>query len=320
MKSGEQALRNVSTQEQLDYERDGVVLLKGIYPPAWVARLEAQLDDVFRFSAQRTKKLGASLITGASEQGSAADMVQSVKAAAPDATGLAIEGTPEEVSGASYVETDAANWHAGIRAHHLESPLAKIVHQLTRSEQVVLYSDQLFFKGAGSRVKTPWHQDQPYFLVDGGDVAVAWIPVDVVNKEVSAMGYVRGSHKWGKTFKPSDFQTETGTFPEIGGIDLSGLDELDHARLRNEDIVYFDAAPGDVIVHHWATLHGSSGNTSSTRKRRAASIRFACDGCLYYPRPSSPEPFRHTIDIAPGTPLEASSRFSVVWPPQDLEH
>ena len=133
------------------------------------------------------------------------------------------------------------------------------------------------------------------------------------------MGYVRGSHKWDKIFKPSDFQTETGTFPEIGGIDLSGLDDLDHARLRDEDIIYFDAEPGDVIVHHWATLHGSSGNTSSNRVRRAASIRFACDGCVYYPRPSSPEPFRQTIDIAPGTPLETSSRFPLVWPRENQE-
>jgi ectoine hydroxylase-related dioxygenase (phytanoyl-CoA dioxygenase family) len=301
--SNEQALRDVSEQEILDYARDGVVILKGIYPPAWVDRLEAQLDDMFRFSAERTKALAESLLSGASRQGSAADMVQSVKAAATGTPGLAIEGTADEVTGASYVETDASSWHEGIRAHNLHSPLARIIHQLARTERVVFYSDQLFYKGAGSRLKTPWHQDKPYFLVDGGEVAVAWVPVDVVDKEVSAMGYVRGSHKWGKTFKPSDFQTETGTFPEIGGIDLSGLDDLDHTRLRDEDIVYFDAEPGDVIVHHWATLHGSSGNTSSGRIRRAASIRFACDGCVFYQRPSSPEPFRHTIDIEPGTPL-----------------
>lgn len=310
----EQAPRDVSEQEMLEYEQHGVVLLKGIYPAKWVKRLEAEIDDVFRSSAERTRALSESLLTGASQKGSAADMVQSVKAAAAHTPQLAIEGTVDEVTGASYVETDASNWHSGMRAHNLQSPLAKIIHQLTNSQRIVFYSDQLFFKGAGSRVKTPWHQDKPYFLIDGGDVAVAWVPVDVVDREVSAMGYVRGSHKWGKTFKPSDFQTETGTFPEIGGIDLSGLDDLDHARLRDEDIVYFDAEPGDVIVHHWATLHGSNGNTSTDRVRRAASVRFACDGCVYYPRPSSPEPFRHTIDIAPGTPLEASARFALVWP------
>ena len=312
----EKGLRDVSELEKAEYERAGVVLLKGIYPPQWVERLEAQLDDVFRHSADRTHTMGEAIVSGESREGSAADMVQSIKAAV-DSTQLAIEGSVDEVSGASYVETDTSSWHAGMRMHNLQSPLANIVHQLTGSEQVVFYSDQLFYKGAGSRVKTPWHQDKPYFLVDGGEVAVAWVPVDVVDKEVSAMGYVRGSHKWGKTFKPSDFRTETGTFPEIGDIDLAGLDDLDHTRLREEDIVYFDAEPGDVIIHHWATLHGSNGNVSTTRARRAASIRFACDGCVYYPRPSSPEPFRRTVDISPGTPLAESARFPLVWPPQN---
>lgn len=81
-------------------------------------------------------------------------------------------------------------------------------------------------------------------------MAVAWVPVDVVDKEVSAMGYVRGSHLWGKSFKPSDFKAESGTFPEVGGIDHSDLEQLDLDRLPQAKIVYFDAEPGDVIVHH----------------------------------------------------------------------
>lgn len=310
-------LRDVKESEKSDYRRDGVVLLKAIYPTYWVETLTQQLDDVFSHSDTRTANLGEAVISGNATDGSSADMVKAAKAIGSNAANLAIEGTADEATGVSLVETDASSWHAGIRQHNLKSPLAKIVHQLTGSQRLVFYSDQLFFKDAGSRIKTPWHQDKPYFLVDGGEMAVAWVPVDIVNKEVSAMGYVRGSHEWGKTFKPSDFQTETGTFPEVGGIDHTGLDELDHTRLREEDTIYFDAEPGDVIVHHWATLHGSSGNTSATRKRRAASVRFACDGCCYYPRPSSPEPFRHTIDIAPGTPLEAASRFELVWPRED---
>jgi hypothetical protein len=222
----EQALRDVDEREKAQFEREGVVLLKGIYPPQWVERLETELDDVFRSSAERTQELGRSVLSGQSQKGSAADMVQSVKAADPNTPQLAIEGEMHQVTGASYVETDASTWHSGMRAHNLDSPLAEIIHQLTGSQRLVLYSDQLFYKGAGSRVKTPWHQDKPYFLIDGGEVAVAWVPVDLVDKEVSAMGYVRGSHKWEKLFKPSDFQTETGTFPEVAGIDLSGLDDL----------------------------------------------------------------------------------------------
>ena len=228
----------------------------------------------------------------------------------------AIEGdrTIDDVAGASYVETDAAHWHEGARAHHLEGPLPEILASLTGSSTINFYSDQLFYKGAGSLVKTPFHQDKPYFLVDGGDVAVAWVTVDVVDAENGAMGYVKGSHLWGKTFKPSDFRTDTGTFPEVGGIDFTGLDTLDHTMLNADVITYFDAEPGDVIVHHWATLHGSRGNVSATRVRRAASVRYALEGCRYFQRPSSPEPFRRTVGLRNGDRLESSPRFPIVWP------
>lgn len=84
--------------------------------------------------------------------------------------------------------------------------------------------------------------------------------------------------------------------------------------LEDPETRHFDAEPGDVIVHHWATLHGSRGNVSANRQRRAAAIRYACDGCHYYARPSSPEPFRKTIDLEDGAVLESHVRFPVVWP------
>lgn len=308
--------RNVTDAEKKQYLKDGVVILKGIYPKAWVTRLEAELDDVFTESITRTQSQD-NVRDGKRPRGYSTNMVGAVrhaKKANPDAI-LAIEGDQDDLpDGVSFVETDASHWHAGMRAHNLESPLAEIVHQLTDSKKVNFYSDQLFYKGAGSRVKTPIHQDKPYFLVDGGEVAVAWVPVDHVTKENGAMGYVRGSHKWGKTFKPSDFQTETGTFPEVGDISMAGLDTIDHARIRAEDLIYFDAKPGDVIIHNWATLHGSTGNTSTKNSRRAASVRFACDGCHYHARASSPEPFRNSLGLTEGDPLEAHARFPIVWP------
>ena len=46
----EQGLRDVTELEKQEFERDGVVMLKGIYPLEWVEKLETQLDDVFRFA------------------------------------------------------------------------------------------------------------------------------------------------------------------------------------------------------------------------------------------------------------------------------
>ena len=308
--------RSVTDAERQAFAEDGVVLLKDIYPADWVECLRSELDDVFRQSELRTAFAG-SVLDGDSSQGASSDMVKvledTLKYASADA--IAIEGDVTETpTGRSIVETDASSWHEGMRAHNTEGPLPELLHQLTGSDRINFYSDQLFLKEPGSRVKTPFHQDKPYFLVDGGEVAVVWLPVDVVDRENGAMGYVPGSHRWGKIFKPSDFATNHGTFPEVGDISLEGLDTLPDDLLDSVEVRYFDAEPGDVIVHHWATLHGSRGNTSATRTRRAASIRFALDGCRFYRRPSSPEPFRNTVGLADGEPLENSARFPLVWP------
>lgn len=308
-------LRAVTDAERAAFERDGVVRLRGIYPAAWVAYLEAQLDDVFDGRSDRA--MDQRSVTGASTDGIRVDMVAlatGLRRARPEAK-LAVDGGPGAAPvGRSIVETDAAFWHRGMRQHNLHGPLPAIVAAVTGSSKVNFYSDQLFLKEAGSLMRTPFHQDKPYFLVDGGDVAVCWVPVDRVSTDNGPMGYVLGSHRWGATFKPSDFVTETGTFPERDGIDFDGLDDLPPISAAEHDLVYLEAEPGDVIVHHWATIHGSAGNVSTSARRRAASVRYACDGCTFHQRQSSPEPFRFTIGLAEGDPLEASDRFPIVWP------
>ena len=311
---GDQPLRSVTEDERATYRQDGVVRLSQIYPSFWIDRLRRALDDVFSQSAARQQ--GARLGSGGdSVRGASADVAAAIKRRKQDAPNVdwALQSN-DEIRGRSIVETDACGWHEGMRQHDVDSPLVDIIQQLTQSTKINLYSDQLFFKEAGSQIRTPWHQDMPYWLVGGGEMAVAWVTVDTVTKENGAMGYVRGSHLWGKTFVPSDFQTERGTFPEVDGISHAGLTPIDHDALEQADIIYYDAVPGDVIVHHWKTLHGSTGNTSATRSRRAASIRYALEGCHFFRRPSSPEPFRDTVELNNGDPLELAGRFPVVWP------
>lgn len=322
--------RSVTAEERTYFAEHGVVHLPGIYPADWVEHLEVLLADVFDGppgARQDSDSSGDGGETG-SEVRTSVDMVsltERVRQARPGVA-LAIEGLDREqhpggeltavqpvLAGRSIVETDASGWHAGMRDHNIGGPLPQIVAELTESAAVNFYSDQLFLKEPGSRVQTPFHQDKPYFLIDGGVVAVCWVPVDSVTSENGAMRYVRGSHRWDVTFKPSDFVTASGTFPEVDGIDLSGLETLPPIN-DEHDVVSFDAEPGDVIVHHWATIHGSRGNVSTVAKRRAASIRYALDGCRYYQRPSSPEPFRFTTGLQSGERLDMSPRFPVVWP------
>jgi ectoine hydroxylase-related dioxygenase (phytanoyl-CoA dioxygenase family) len=162
--------------------------------------------------------------------------------------------------------------------------------------------------------------------MQGEKVAVCWVPIDKTTKANGAMGYVKGSHRWGKLYQPSDFVTRNGVFAANNAKcsassagsrpNEPALEPLPPME-QHPSLGYFDADPGDVIVHHWATVHGSTGNVSSdpTAIRRAASIRFAGDGVRFYQRPSSPEPFRGAIvGLRDGDKLDNDPRFPVVWP------
>jgi ectoine hydroxylase-related dioxygenase (phytanoyl-CoA dioxygenase family) len=305
--------RTITAEEIATYERDGVAPLRGVLPLPWVDKLRDLMQEVF----DRTKDHGdGGLRSGASDDGSRADMVEIVSNLrdADNEIELAVE-QGREPTGRSIVETAACSWHAGLRDHYISGPLPQLVAELTQSARVNLYSDQLFLKEPGSSVRTPWHQDKPFWVLQGDKVAVCWVPVDEVTIESGAMGYVRGSHQWGTTFKPSDFVTEGGAM-RMDGIVHDDLADLPPVADNPDeyDVVRYEAGPGDVIVHHWMTLHGSTGNTTAERIRRASSVRFAGEGVTFFQRPSSPDPFRHLVTLNDGDDLDGSDHFPRVWP------
>jgi len=79
------------------------------------------------------------------------------------------------------------------------------------------------------------------------------------------------------------------------------------------DIVSFDVEPGDVIVHHFATLHGSGGNATTDQMRRAASLRYCGDDITYHARLGAPEQPWHTHSLRDGDPL-IDDNFPLLWP------
>lgn len=93
-----------------------------------------------------------------------------------------------------------------------------------------------------------------------------------------------------------------------------GLPSLPDIEGHEEDfdIVYFDVEPGDVIVHDYRTAHGARGNTTTTRPRRALSLRFAGDDVVVCRRPSAAEEFPDDPAIADGEPL-SGPKFPEVW-------
>lgn len=53
------------------------------------------------------------------------------------------------------------------------------------------------------------------------------------------------------------------------------------------DVVYYPVKPGNAIVDHVRTVHGSTGNTSK-RDRRALALRYLSDDVRYMQRQDAP--------------------------------
>ena len=111
-----------------------------------------------------------------------------------------------------------------------DSALPAIAAQLMRSATVRLYHDHTLVKEAATRQPTPWHQDQPYYNVDGTQNVSFWIPVDPVPRE-STLEFLAGSHD-GTWYMPRTFMNnEAKWFPEGSLADLPDMTSAEHPQV-----------------------------------------------------------------------------------------
>ena len=187
------------------------------------------------------------------------------------------------------------------------SGIAADAGDLMGSDFVRLFHDHVLVKEAGTRQRTPWHQDQPYYNVDGSQTCSVWIPVDPVPRE-STLEFVAGSHL-GPWLMPRTFMDQQAKwFPEGSLQDLPDIE----ANRDEFEILAWELEPGDSVFFHMLTLHAAGG---ATRRRRAFSVRFLGDDATHAPRAwkTSPE-FPGLVDELPaGAPLE-HPLFPLVWP------
>jgi ectoine hydroxylase-related dioxygenase (phytanoyl-CoA dioxygenase family) len=190
----------------------------------------------------------------------------------------------------------------------LNSPGASIAKSVMRSRTARFYGDQMFVKEPGVATTTPWHNDQPYWPVSGSKVCSIWLALDVVTKASSGLEYVRGSHRWGRFFRPDGF-TEKGKqlFAAAEGESMPDFDQ----RRDEFEFLSWDMEPGDCLVHHGLTVHGASDNATRQPRRRAYSTRWTGDDARYMtPRPYMASNLIDT-SLVDGGPLE-SAKFPLV--------
>jgi ectoine hydroxylase-related dioxygenase (phytanoyl-CoA dioxygenase family) len=176
-----------------------------------------------------------------------------------------------------------------------DSPVAEVAADLMQSKRVQMFHDHVLVKEPGTSMPTPWHQDGPYYFVEGQQTISFWSPLDQV-KEAS-LRCVAGSHLWEKEVLPTRWVSEEGFFPDEGQYmpvpdpDAEGMTVLE-----------WEMEPGDAVAFNYRTLHGARGNTSDTR-RRAFSLRLVGDDARYIERPGRTSPPYPGHDMTPGQVL-----------------
>ena len=180
-----------------------------------------------------------------------------------------------------------------------QSPAAASAARLMGASRVQIYHEHLLVKEPGTRQRTPWHQDQPYYNVDGRQNVSMWLPVDPVSRGAT-LEFVAGSHL-GPWLMPRTFlKNEAKWFPEGSLADLPDID----ANRDDYDIIGWALEPGDAVFFNMLTLHASAG-VSGSHRRRAFSVRFLGDDMTHAPRPWTTSPPFPGLEneLAAGVPM-----------------
>ena len=234
--------------ETADFQRDGACLIRGLLTPPELERLAEGVEQNLAAPSER-----------------------------------AVEGGGETGSGRFF--EDFRNW-TRIPAYEQVirgSRIGEIAGWLTGSRQVRLHHDHLLVKDPGTTIRTPWHQDQPFYDIDGSDTVSLWIPLDPVPRE-STLEFVAGSHAQGTWYMPRGFFDdrpmvfEEGTFADVPDVE---------ADRDAHPIVGWELEPGDAVAFNMLTLHAAAG---SRNRRRAFSVRLVGDDVRFALRPHATSP------------------------------
>lgn len=175
------------------------------------------------------------------------------------------------------------------------SAVAEVAAQLMRSRTVQLFHDHVLVKEPGTSKPTPWHQDAPYYFVEGDQTVSFWAPLDPV--DTATLRCVKGSHLWPKPVLPTRWLNESSFYP-----DESAYIPVPDPDADGMEVLEWDLEPGDAVAFNFKTLHGARGNLSDKR-RRAFSLRLVGDDARYVERPGRTSPPFPGHEMKPGQRL-----------------
>ncbi len=257
------------------FRRDGVVLLRHVFDD-WVDRLRAGLQ----------RNLDN-----------------------PQAFAFPCDSNPEGAPGRFF--DSYCNWQLipEYLDHVSHSCAASIAGQFMDTEYAQFFHEHAFVKAPGTQRATPWHQDLPYYCVNGSKTASVYVSLDYADADV-AVQFVRGSHRWERLFYPRIFADGSAFNDDQPAALMETVPDIDADR-ESYDIAAWDLEPGDAIVFDFRTLHGTGGTRIKTL-RRAFSTRWLGDDVTFCQRPGEISPPYVDHGMADGDHLR-EDWFPVLW-------
>ena len=248
------------------YKEDGVVILKNVIEDKWIETLRSGVEKNFKNPSK-------------------------------------YKCIYEEKDSKELFFDDYCNWQRieEYKKFFFKSNIAKLVAQLMGSKKVNIFHEHVLIKEPGSFKKTPWHQDQPYYCVNGKDNCSLWIPLDSVKKEICPE-FIKGSHKWNKKFLPTKF---FGDSYDHCDTEFEKIPDIENNK-KDYNIVSWSLDPGDLIAFNFATVHGAPGNSGQNR-RRAFSARFTGDDATFAKRKGETSPPFPEVNLNHGDKMDCST-------------
>ncbi|QJF52140.1 phytanoyl-CoA dioxygenase family protein [Roseobacter ponti] len=248
----------ISGQDITSYQRDGVVLIRGLF-------------------SQHVETLRAGVERNMAEPGP-----------------FASENQRGGETGRFF--DDYCNWQRIPEFEQVarDPAIASAAATLMGSERVQLFHDHVLVKEPGTSMATPWHQDAPYYFVEGQHTVSFWVPLDPVRE--ASLRCVAGSHLWEKDVLPTRWARGDAFF------DPAPYMPVPDPEAEGMPVTEYQMQPGDAVAFHFRTLHGARGNSAGSR-RRAFSLRLVGDDARYVARPGPTSPPFPGHDMAPGQVL-----------------
>ena len=273
MSNAELDLSEVITHQHIvDFATDGVVCLRQVINPDWIERLTAGLARNVADPSPRGR------VWNKDEHGRVTFYDSQVWQQVPEYR--------------DFVE---------------QSPMAEIAGRVMNVDAVNFFFDAIFTRSTGSQFRTPFHQDEPYWSVEGFNTCSAWMPLVPVEKR-SALEFVKGSHAWNVRYAQTNFGALTGderdqvTYDHVDD-DLEPFPDIEGNR-DDYEILSWDMEPGDVAIFNARMIHGGSGLLREDRGLKVFNTQWLGDDVRINFRPEGMDPDHSQVmtehGLAPG--------------------